>query len=491
MNKQGNESPALRETHSACVLLVGDRAYKWKKPIAFEFLDFRTRDQRLRACEREAELNRRLAPDVYLGVATLDTDDEVSREPVLVMRRLPDDRKLARLVDARADVGACLHKIAREVARLHADTRTPDATGPASRDAVRDNWSDNLDDLRAHGEGIVHADEVEEAGALALEYLDGRDDLFSARRHLACDGHGDLLADDIFCLDDGPRIIDCLDFADRYRLGDPLLDAAFLVMDLERHGRPDLGTAFLDAYLEFTGDVAPESLAHHFVAYRAHVRAKVGCLRAAQGDPSAVDEARSAHDVVLDRLRRGRVTLTVVGGLPGTGKSTIAEGVAEAHGWTLLSSDDVRKDLAGVARSSQLGPQHYTVEARTAVYEELLRRVDRLLGMGEHVVVDASWHEPAWRDAARTVAYRRRAAWVPLRADTPVTVAADRLRRRAREGASASDASPEVLDQLAARASPWPDARTVDGTGAPEGCVQRALTAVDELRGRPPRRDDA
>ena len=130
----------------------------------------------------------------------------------------------------------------------------------------------------------------------ARRYLDGRGQLFAARiaHEKVRDGHGDLLADDIFCLDDGPRILDCIEFDDRLRYGDVLADVAFLAMDLERVGAADLGVRFLAWYREFAAENYPETLAQHYIAYRAHVRAKVACLRAGQGDAAASDQAAPA-----------------------------------------------------------------------------------------------------------------------------------------------------------------------------------------------------
>jgi aminoglycoside phosphotransferase family enzyme len=127
--------------------------------------------------------------------------------------------------------------------------------------------------------------------ALVLEFLDGRAPLLRERADRIVDGHGDLLADDIFCLDDGPRLLHCLDFDDHLRHVDALDDAASLAMDLQRLGRPDLAETFLDGYAEFAADPAPSALRHHYVASRAVVRAKVALLRHDQGDPHAAEDA--------------------------------------------------------------------------------------------------------------------------------------------------------------------------------------------------------
>ena len=146
------------------------------------------------------------------------------------------------------------------------------------------------------------------------------------------DGHADLLADDIFCLPDGPALLDCLEFDDRLRYVDGIDDAAFLAMDLEFLGRPDLAAHFLGRYLAEARDDAPESLRHFYIAYRAVVRAKVDCVRHTQGGAGAADSARAHLRVAREHLREGTVRLILVGGGPGTGKTTLARGIADRVG---------------------------------------------------------------------------------------------------------------------------------------------------------------
>ena len=160
----------------------------------------------------------------------------------------------------------------------------------------------------------------------------------------AVDGHGDLLADDIFCLDDGPRILDCIEFDDALRLGDGLSDAAFLAMDLEHLGRPDLARRFLDAYREATADVWPSSLEHHHVAYRAQVRAKVAAIRAAQGD-RAQRRRRPASPRTGSRPPDAPAECGSCwsAGSPAPGKSTLAAGLERELGMCVVRSDELRK----------------------------------------------------------------------------------------------------------------------------------------------------
>ncbi len=474
----------LAETHSAVVFFVGDRAYKLKKPVDLGFLDFRSRSVRQAVCHREVELNRRLAPDVYLGVADVhDPDGEVC-DHLVVMRRMPADRRLSTLVTRGEPVHDHLWELAHLVAAFHARAeRSVAADAAASPGALAGRWSDNTAALAASGQ-VVDRATVDRVHALAVRYLEGRHPLFERRiaEWRACDGHGDLLADDVFCLDDGPRVLDCIEFDDQLRYGDTLADVAFLAMDLERLGHPELGERFLRAYRTHADDTWPASLEHHHIAYRAQVRAKVAAIRAGQGHEPSVAEARRLLDIARGHLEAGRVRLVVVGGLPGTGKSTVARAVGDALGAIVLRSDEVRKELAGLPTHhpspDAFGEGIYTPTATADTYGALLARAEVALAMGETVILDASWGEERWRDLARAVAARTHADMVELRCQVATEVAAERIRSRAAAGRDPSDATPAIAAAMAATADPWPTATTIPTGEPPSVSVAEALDAV-------------
>ncbi|MGH9236296.1 MAG: AAA family ATPase, partial [Acidimicrobiales bacterium] len=414
---------SVAETHSAVVFFVGDRAYKLKKPVDLGFLDFRARASREAVCHREVELNRRLSPDVYLGVAdVLGPDGEVC-DHLVVMRRMPQDRRLSTLVERGERVEGHLWDLAHLIASFHSRAeRSAAADAAASPGALAGRWRDNSASLEA-SVPVVDGTAVERVHALAMRYLDGRHPLFDRRQAegRACDGHGDLLADDVFCLPDGPRVLDCIEFADELRYGDTLADVAFLAMDLERLGRPELGELFLRAYRIHADDVWPASLEHHHIAYRAQVRAKVTAIRARQGHAPSVPEARRLLAIAADHLEAARVRLVMVGGLPGTGKSTVAGAIGDALEATVLRSDEVRKELAGLPvdrpAPDEFGRGIYAAEATAGTYRELLSRAGVALGMGETVVLDASWGDQVRRAQARALAARACADLVELRCE--------------------------------------------------------------------------
>ena len=476
----------IRQTHSAVVFFVGDRAYKLKKPVNLGFLDFTAPQARQTACRRETELNRRFAPDVYLGVAEVRGPGGCGREHLVVMRRMPACRRLSALIGDRAPVAGPLRAVARILAAQHAASpRHPEISEQGSAGALQSRWTASYEQIRPLAGQVVRAADLDAAQRLSDRFLAGRAELLSARMSAGriVDGHGDLLADDIFCLDDGPRILDCLEFDDRLRWLDGLDDAAFLAMDLERLGQPGLADQFTRWYLEFSGDPAPAALRHHYVAYRAFVRAKVACLQAGQGEPHAADQARQLTAMTLRHLRAGAVTLVLIGGLPATGKSVIAGALADRLGFTVLGSDRVRKELAGVdpgARSAAgYGGGIYAPPWTERTYRELIGRAARLLAMGESVILDASWLSARQRAAALAAAEAADADPVQLRCVAPARLTAQRMRRRT-DGIS--DAYPEVAARMAAAAEPWPAAVVID-TSADEPVTTPGRDGLAELTG--------
>lgn len=465
----------MRETHSAVVMLVGEHAYKFKKPVDLGFLDFRSAANRRRACVRELELNRRLAADVYLDLVTIRGQARRAYEYGVAMRRMPEHARLATLVQQGADVYMQLRALARMLAAFHAVAeRGPAITAEASSVGLRRRWSDNLRETQRYTGRVLDAAVHAEISHLATRYVDGRQDWLNERAESghAVDGHGDLTAEDIFCLVDHPRVLDCIEFDDRLRWLDVLDDVAFLAMDLEHLGRPDLAGDFVSWYLQFSGEPARASLQHHYVAYRAFVRAKVSCIQASQGAPAAAADVDRYARLALEHLRAGEPTLTLVGGGPGSGKTTLAGGIADTLGRVLLGTDLIRPQLpdAGVAR--------YSPDARRAVYVELLSRARRALGCGESVVADATWGAEPLRELARQVAAQTRSRFVCLECRAPVEVAARRAQRRLAAGGDASEAGARVARLQAACREPWPEAVGIDTTAGPDTALARALVAL-------------
>ncbi|HEX2178928.1 MAG TPA: AAA family ATPase [Actinomycetota bacterium] len=477
-------APKVAETHVSLLVFAGDRVYKLKKNVRTPFLDFSTTQLRRHACEREVELNRRLAPDVYLGVAGVTGPDGEPCDWLVVMRRMPPERRLARLArDHERD--DCIQAVAEVVARFHRSATTgPEIDAEGTRDALQARWEANVEEVEPLSADLREPSLPGSIGRLAREYLAGRKPLFDQRiaGGRIRDGHGDLLADDVFCLDDGPRILDCLEFDDRLRYVDVLDDACFLAMDLERIGGRALGEDFLAAYRKASEEDHPASLGHHYRAYRAHVRAKIALIRHSQGDADALDEAAKLLRIALRHLQEGRVALVLVGGLPGTGKSTIARQLGRDRNWTVLRSDEIRKQIAGMPPSARAeagyGQGIYSAEMTDATYRTLLDQAGALLEQGEPVICDASWSKAAWREAFRQLAERCRSPLIELRCEAPAAVTTGRIAARAAGGGDPSDATAEVADAMAPEFDPWPGAARVDTSGDLPQTVEHARQLI-------------
>ncbi len=431
--------PDVIETHISTVAFEGDVAHKRKKDVRFAFIDLSTPERREAICRREVELNSRFSPDVYLGVEEVVDDAGAVVDHAVRMRRMPPERRLSTLVRTRADVALCIRQVARLMAVAHAEAKTSaEISSVATPASLLGLWKQNLQELEPYVPEPLDQISLEEIGLLAAQYLHGRTKLLEERIQSGCvlDGHGDLLADDIFCLDDGPRILDCLEFDDRLRWGDVLYDVGFLAMDLERLGRADLAGAFMDWYREFSAETHPASLEHHYVAYRALVRSKISCLK---GSSTDLDEARAHLAQCLRHLRAGQIRLVLVGGLPGTGKSTVALNLGDKLGWPVLRSDELRKQGAGLAPEVRAAAAYkeglYSGLVTDSTYGALLEEARLLLEQGQSVILDASFSRSKWRAAATAVATQASAGLVEVRCTLPADIAADRLREREARGA--------------------------------------------------------
>jgi uncharacterized protein len=464
----------LRQTHISWVFLAGDYAYKVKKPVDFGFLDFSTLARRGTDARLELELNRRLSPDIYLGLsyvvrrdAAFFVDGPGARiEPVVRMRRLPDAGMLVNLLANQAVTPALVQRIARRLARFHARAATGagvDEYGTLS--AIRRNWHENFLQLGPF-EGRTIAKTVNDAiRAYTERYLATHRELFDARvaEGRIRDGHGDLHASSICAEGRHLWLFDCLEFSPRYRCGDVAGEVAFLAMDLDHFGRADLATASVDAYVGASGDEQVRELLPFYACYRAYVRGKVRSLRLTGLDASGTaahiaaveDDARSYFD--LARSYAGWPAgplLMVVMGLPASGKTTLARALAGRLGLVHLNSDVVRKELAGSRptehHDDRYGEGLYTAATTRRTYAAMRRRAGRWLGRGRSVVLDATFGDAGERSALDRLARRRGVALLVVECRADHAELQRRLAARRADPGRASDARLELWPRLLA-----------------------------------------
>jgi uncharacterized protein len=470
-------SAQVVETHISVLVFVGDHVYKLRKAVHHDVLDFTTAAAREEDCRREVQLNRRLADDVYLGVADLVLGGQTI-DHVVVMRALPAERRLSTVVRGD-DADRWLAQVAEVLAAFHARAaRSPEISEAATPAAVDARWREDFAGTTPFVGSVLDGRRDREIRILARQWVKTHGGLLDSRiaAGAVCDGHGDLQAEDIFCLDDGVRILDCIEFSDQLRYGDVCADVAFLAMDLERLGFDDAAERFVRHYEASAHTTLPVTLLHHDIARRAYVRAKVACLRAAQGHGDAEDDARALHDLAASHLRQAGPVLVLVGGLPGTGKSTLAAGLAAETGWALLRSDELRDEL--VPRPAAPPETRYAPESIQAVYDELLARARSRLAAGTPVVADASWLQASTRQAARRAAAEIGAEVAELCCVCDDATASSRLVRRRAEGIDASEATPAIHALLAARADPWPQAGVLDTSAQDAGTTLALALAL-------------
>jgi uncharacterized protein len=450
----------VRETHISWVFLTDDRAYKLKKPLVLPFLDYGTPERRHEMCRQEVALNRRLAPDLYLGIRSLAEregqlvlaaeDDRDAVDHMVEMRRYDDDltldAKLGRGEVTQADV----IELARTLAGFHAEAE-PAAVRGVPVLAVERRLTENFHELlavveqRAEIERVLALERFMHAFVVAhAATLDRR-----ARAGLVRDVHGDLRADHVL-LSDPIEIIDCIEFDPALRELDVADDLAFLVMDLSAHGADALARALLDAYRRAGGDPGQDWLVAFYAAYRALVRAKVALIRGAQHPATSAEhshESASARDLLWLAERfawRARLPIVIViCGLPAAGKSHLARAVAEASGLAHLSSDVTRKRLAGVSPSGHAPDHTYTDEFSRLTYRQLGRRAAAEVDSGGGAIVDATFRHRQDRDAFATgFAGSARTLFVQCLAPAQVLI----QRASCRQGRpSTSDASAAVV----------------------------------------------
>jgi aminoglycoside phosphotransferase family enzyme/predicted kinase len=448
-------------THASMIFLAGELAYKLKRTVRYSYLDYSTPELRRRACEAELALNRRTAPSIYRSVASIrrTAAGALSFEGagdvvdwVVVMRRFPQDALLSNLADRGLLTDQLILDLADRIAAFHgAASVEPGQGGVAGIDAVIRINDENLRRSPPADTSTADIDRLRDASAAALAahaaLLEGRRAAGRVRR---C--HGDLHLGNI-CLADGqPTLFDCIEFSDLIACTDVLYDLAFVLMDLRHRSLPQLCNRLFNRYIDLSGDEQGVPALPLFLSLRAAVRAHVTATAAqsAGGDRRhrQLTEARSYFDLASELLRPQPARLVAIGGLSGTGKSTIAAAVAGdlgvGAGARILRSDVVRKQLFGKRPEERLPGEAYAMAVNTRVYAAVEARAVRLLAAGHGVIIDAVSARPEERAAIADLARQAGAAFTGLWLEAPP----DTLRARiAARGKDASDATVRVLDR--------------------------------------------
>lgn len=497
----------LIETHISWVFLRADEVFKVKKPVDLGFLDFTSPEKRRAACEAEVELNRRLAPGVYLGVVPVTREDDGRHgfggdgeavDWAVKMVRLDDASRADALLE-RGRLGFDdVEALAEQVADFHArSARRPEIDRFGETEHIAVNVVENFEQTRESLGRYLEPAACVEIEAWQRNFLAAQGELFERRirEGRVRDGHGDLRLEHVY-FDERREpvratIVDCIEFNDRFRYADVCADVAFLAMDLAWHGRVDLAEAFLAAYALAANDYDLYPLVDFYESYRAFVRGKIATFGAA--DTELPVRARERHEAEARRYfllalaseRRSLLppAVVAVGGIIASGKSTVARHLARELGAPVVEADRTRKFLSGVEPEEKMhvpawqGP--YTPERTEEVYRELRRRAGAVLEGRRPVVLDASFRSRSRRAEVREFARERGVPFYFVECRAGAAVCRGRLERRAREG-GVSDGRLEIFDDFAAS---WQE---VDELGASEHLAldtERPLAeSLDALR---------
>lgn len=448
-------------THISKIFLAGDRAYKLKRAVKYPYLDFSTADKRRRACENEINLNRRTAPQVYLGLIPVTFDDEEGFKLdgrgkivdwLIEMVRF----KQSHIFDSLAQKGkltkSLMEELAETIFQFHQSAEIDHSSNGA--DAVENVVRNNIASFSHLDDSFFDTQAVMRLDAATNELLDTMRPILQARalagqvRHC----HGDLHLRNIVMLDGRPALFDAIEFNDDFARIDVMFDLAFLLMDLEFQDMRPSANIVLNRYLELSGDIDALSCLPIFLslraAIRAHVTATASTFASGRKYQHMLGDARHYLDLANGYLMPEQPRLIAIGGLSGTGKSRLSRKLAPyldpAPGAVVVRSDVLRKQLSGVDLHSKLSHEGYSEEMTVQTYNALYDKAHEALQAGHSVVADAVFAKPSQRDAIGKVARRHNIKFdgIWLEADQDVLE-----KRVAGRRNNVSDATVDVLRQ--------------------------------------------
>ena len=451
------------ETHISWVLLTGPYAYKIKKPVTLGFLDFSTIDLRKHYCDEELRLNRRWAPEIYLGVVEVRGSPEAATiggtgsliDYAVKMKQFPQSARL----DAQLAAGTLDYEDMRSLATmLAAKHRVADIKMPDILDSVSKPMMDNFDDIAKHYDrSLLHS--LKTWTVIALSRL--HSNLDERRDHgFIRECHGDLHLANLVHLESGITAFDCVEFSAKLRNIDVISDVAFLVMDLVGRQRSDLAYEFLNRYLEYSGDYDGMRLFDLYFVYHCLIRAKIAVIRGSERSDSL--EARADEDELLhylgvakDCVSRASPLVIVMHGFSGSGKTWMSDQLMWALPAVRVRSDLERKRLHGYgdteSSGSAIGQGIYTDTASNAVHERLAEITTVLAESGHNTIIDASFLKMAERKRFRDLATRLGATFLIIDANASKSELVARLQSRRGD---ASEADVDVLEHQFSVADP-------------------------------------
>lgn len=456
----------LEQTHISFVIIGESIVYKIKKPVNFGFLDFSTLEKRAFYCRQELELNRRLSPQIYLSVVEIkkregayyfDGEGETVDYAVR-MKRIPEDRMMLNLLTEGKIDRNNIALVARVIARFHSQANhNKEIAQFGSPQVIAGNVEENFSQTRKYIGLSLSQKQYDTIEKYSKDFMEKKGSLLLERMEEGKirDCHGDIHMEHV-CISDQIYIYDCIEFNDRFRYSDVAADLAFLAMDLDYHHRSDLSRVLVDSYIEASGDEKMRPLVNFYKCYRAYVRGKVDSFELddvslnkeelKNAKKLAESYFQLAYRYAVNELK-GKILIATCG-LIGSGKSTVAAVIAEKKGFHVLRSDEIRKEIAGVAKEEhhyeEFGQGIYTGDFFDKTYEELFNRARDLIEKGESVILDASFKECEYRLQALDLANELGIPFLLVECVCPDEEIKKRLEKRVNEKSDVSDGRWEI-----------------------------------------------
>lgn len=461
------ERVEVLETHISWVFLTREFAWKIKKSVSFDFLDFSTLELRKHFCEEELKLNRRTAPNLYLDVVPISGTvaeptvggTDAPFEYVLKMRRFDNAGLLSRIATEKRLTPTLIDHLAETIAEFH--TTIPRAGSHSPYGKPAEICHDALDNFSTI-EQLANGDAFHEAAVRHLKKwtIEEGIRLESALGLRKSGGfirecHGDLHLRNIVEIDGRPCLFDCIEFNAEFRWIDVISEVAFLVMDLEEHGEEQLARRLLNRYLERTGDYAGLTVLRYYLVYRAMVRAKIDMIRLRDRAQSAaqrrvlLNEFGNYLTIADHDAEQTTPALFIMHGLSGSGKTTMSQWIIERHPIIRIRSDIERKRLYGVGESDRvtgaMNERLYSPHASRRTYTHLLSLATTIINAGFPVVVDATFLRANERNQFRNLAQKLGVPFRIIDCQTSEEELEARIASREVENQDASDAGVSVL----------------------------------------------
>jgi len=460
------------QTHISYVVLTDEFAYKIKKPVDFGFLDYSTLEKRKHFCNQEVLLNKRLCPEIYLGLVSLTkTSDSLELdgsgevvEYAVKMKQFSQDHIMTQLLQEDTIVHRHIDDILSVLVPFyHNQQSSQDIQSYGALESIRQNTDENFEQTQAMIGTTITKDAFDELKQTTDDFYLEHSDVFEHRQSCIKDCHGDLHSGNIVIQKEKTCIFDCIEFNKRFRYIDVASDIGFLAMDLDYLNQPYLSSYLIDSYVNQSNDTGIFDVLNFYKTYRAYVRGKVAGFKLNDPHVSQKDKEQVCSithqyfslacyyaKLLQIQMTNSRPLLFMVMGITGTGKSTIAQKLSVDYHAIVINTDIIRKQQAGMdvyeRHHDEFDKGLYSPENITQTYKMVAEFAEKQLTAGYHVVVDATCRTQQHRSLISSVAEKHDALVVRIYCVCDDEVARSRLDKRV-QSKSISDGRWEIYHQ--------------------------------------------